>query len=204
MSFMTPMVMPRLKGVLLPEVREIPAKVKKLISEGKYNPGDVDLLPENCGYWVDEFRKNRTLFEFGWPTAMYSRKVSPYNRLDERFLIAEIYFDGESHNITACFQNKKNKERIQKFRIKGQINERKLKKLFNMIESKYKDVLETKQESDELRETFGFDKFIDDIVLREEKLKEEKKLLAKAEEESIGRKISNMRRTDVYSKIKIK
>ena len=202
-------LLPPLKSLSLPKIKPMTESVEKLIHEGNYHPPEQEIFCENKGYWFNEFKKFYEHQDNDWLQAVYSRRISPYNRLDERRIVAEVYFDGKMLDVDVFTENSDGKkENYKKFIVKGAINENKLNQLFEAIEEKYSNILETREESEELRESFGFDKVMNSILEREKEALNHRKFLADATEESIGRKIMNRNTTRpmerVYFNRKIK
>ena len=162
--------------------------VEQKIEQNEYKPDCSNFTRNPRGYWIDDLYDTRTLLEnmFGGPA--YVLKRSPRNPEDKRHISAEFLHFNNKWFVEAKVCEGKKDLATASYSIKSPVSQKSLNKLLEKIEAKFENLMENKQENTTICENFTFDKFIDDIIIREDKEKEIAKRGAEGFEDSFYRR----------------
>lgn len=151
-------------------LKEVKILVENLKKEGKYNPDEEYKFGLNpIGDWIDDQFYHRTILEWGQANPCYVLKRSPRNPDDKRFIMAEFYYIGDKWLIEAKVVDKNEKSESRYFKITSPVSINTICKTLNKIEENLRPILGEKVDTPKLYEPPPFDKYMDDILLRENK-----------------------------------
>ena len=162
--------------------------VEQKIEQNEYKPDCSNFSRNPRGYWIDDLYDTRIMLENMFSGPNYILKRSPRNSEDKRHIVAEFLYFNKKWFVEAKVCEGKKDLAIASFTIKYPVSQKSLNKLLEKIEVKFKNLMENKQDNPIICENFVFDKFINDIVDREDKEKEISKRGAEGFEDSFYRR----------------
>src|SRR3989344_7957245 len=156
---------------LLTEIQEY---IEKLINEGDYHPDDqYHFLKNPRGYWKDAHWDYRSLLEWGSPGSSFELPRSPRNQEeDKRKIVADFYYTKDKWVVNAMVCEGEETLDETMFVLKSPVSQEKINKLLEKVENKFQSLMENKTTNPLICESFSFDKFMVDIINKEDKAKE--------------------------------